>query len=715
MNSSAASCDSTEDPWAQTREIRFRLRSDLQVSRQIYQQSPVYVVHDPINFRSHRLSVEQYRILALLDAEQSLGDNFQTLVRRQTLLPDQEDTYYRLVSSLARLGLISLPGSSGPRLYSNYLQRTALKRRGKILGALFLQIPLVNPDAFLRRTLHHFSWLFTRTFLMVWMVGLTAAGFVIFSRFTELVQPLNGILATGNLPFLWLAFVALKIWHELGHGYACRKFGGSVPEMGTILIAGTPAAFVDATSAWSFPERSQRLAVMCGGMFFESLVFIPCVFIWAFAGSPMLQSCAYQLVIMTSVVTILFNANPLMKFDGYFILCELIGIQNLRPAADAQIKRVLSALFLGLQQEPSRDSTARKTVLVVYGLAAMAYRFLLVISIAALVALKFPVVGLLLAAFHVFSTLIMGSGKLTQFLLKSPETGAVRGRARLVAAAVFIGLPLAACLVPIPFGVVTQGIVGAEAEHYVNVTSPGELSTTSVTTGRHISAGTPILQLQNQQTLDQLTIATATLQEAVVHRQIAQDQNPVLAAGKQSTVVELQQRVAEYTRIAEDLTVASPADGQIVQLISDTDRGRYLAQGHPLAVIVDGRPLLRTWVNEEQLGSLQTEPGTTVDFRIPGRSGSTYQGQILSVRPAAETRFDATMLTQVTGGSVLVDPVTSRPLEPVFQIDILPVEEVLSLTEHGARVSLNLSRRHESVAAWAARKCMRFVQKLLTA
>lgn len=162
---------------------------------------------------------------------------------------------------------------------------------------------------------------------------------------------MNRLLATENLPFLWLSFVLLKVWHELGHGYACRIHGGAVPEMGLLLIAGTPAAYMDGAAAWSFPERWKRLVVMMGGMYFESILAIPAVFIWAFSSSPLLSSCDHQIVMMASLITLLFNANPLMKYDGYFIASELLGIQNLRARSDRFLKCLLKRTFLGLKVE----------------------------------------------------------------------------------------------------------------------------------------------------------------------------------------------------------------------------------------------------------------------------------------------------------------------------------------------------------------------------
>ncbi len=713
MNPPNVTANSNADPLAQARELTVTLRSDLKVSRQVYQGHPVYVIHDPVSFRTHRLSVFQYRTLAAIDPTTNLGENFRVLVGKQEFEHDEEEIYFQLVTSFAKLGLVVLPQASGAKLFEQHKKLRTMKRRGKFLGILFLQIPLVNPDRFLTRTVGKVSWLFTRTFLAVWLVGMALAGFVIVSRFDDLIQPLNGILATKNLPFLWVAFVALKIWHELGHGYACKTFGGFVPEMGTILIAGTPAAYVDATSAWSFPERRRRLAVMCGGMFFESLIFIPGVFVWAFSSSPMLASCAYQLVIMASLVTLLFNANPLMKFDGYFIMSELIGIQNLRPRADAQIKGMLTSTLLNVSRPPSRDSLFTKFMLVAYGISATIYKFFLIISIAVVVAMKFPMVGLALAAFHVISSVGFGVYKMAGYLLASKETEPVRGRARLLAAVVLIGLPVAACVVPFPFGVVIQGLVGAEVEHYINVDSPGEFQSPLVDAGQQVTAETPLATLKNDRLHEDLRIAQASLQEAILRWEIMQEIDRAEAGRHRATITELKQQVEETARQVKSLTVAAPDQGKVVRLLSNTDKGRFLSEGTPLAVVVNGKPLLRTWVNEDQLGSIERAAGTEVTFRVPGRSTTTYTGRIVSVEPAAEDVFGQLALTYIAGGEILIDPTTNRPLEPVFQIDIEPTQDVLKLTEHGARIHLNLPRRYESVAAWTIRKCMRFVNKLL--
>jgi len=200
VKASAPTSESIDDPLVSARRIKVTLRSDLQVSRQIYQNKPVCVMHDPVAFRSHRLKAFQYRILAMLDPERTLQENFQSLVAKQELSIEQEVFYYQLISSFGRLGLLVLPGRNGTKLFRHHQDVGRRKRRSRLFGFLFLRIPLVNPDQFLTRTVDRVSWLFSRTFLGVWLVGVLAAGIVIASRFGDVVQPFSGILAARNLP-----------------------------------------------------------------------------------------------------------------------------------------------------------------------------------------------------------------------------------------------------------------------------------------------------------------------------------------------------------------------------------------------------------------------------------------------------------------------------------------------------------------------------------
>ena len=198
-----------QDPMA----LRVNPRSDLRVSRHLRAGEPAYVIQDPISFATHRLNDFQYLVLTSIAPSQTLGENFARLVGMEAYEQDEQDLFLAQIGMFRKLGLVVMP-MSGAKLYEQSRSVRKMRRRGKILGALFAQFPLVRPNEFLQRTIPFFSWLFTRWFAIVWLMGMIAACSVIVARFSDFTQPFSGLLATKNLPFLWLSFVLLKVWHE---------------------------------------------------------------------------------------------------------------------------------------------------------------------------------------------------------------------------------------------------------------------------------------------------------------------------------------------------------------------------------------------------------------------------------------------------------------------------------------------------------------------
>lgn len=706
----------SDGPEDQLGELTLAVRSDLHVSRQMQQGKAVYVVHDPVSFRTHRLTLENYQLLVRLNPAENLGNNFLTLVRQGHLESEDREYFYQFVMNLHQMGMLVLPVANGAKLYEQYGRQLAAKRRGRFQSILFTRIPLAHPDAFLARTAPRVAWLFSSAFVAVWVLAGLAALYLIGSRFTEFMQPVNSLLATENLPFLWLAFVVLKVWHELGHGYACRIFGGAVPEMGMLLIVGTPAAYVDATAAWSFPERWKRLVVMLGGMYFESLVAIPAVFIWAFSNSPMLSSCAYQLVMMASLITVLFNANPLMKYDGYFIAGELLGIQNLRSRSDKQVKAVLKTCFLNLPFQPAAADRRTQSILMVYGILASMYKTVLVLSIAMMIALKFPLVGLAIAAFHLASSLGGAWWKLARYLFADPEVRPVRIRAAAIGVGVLVLLPALMFVLPMPFGVVTNGVVAASTEHYLNAEMPGEFYELNSVPGASVSGTEPVLTLSNPDVEAEYRMSKARLQEAVLAHDVFFQSDRIQALQMEPRIQQLKQELLEAQRRRATLRITPPSSGMLARILPESQRGRFVSSGETVGIVVDGHPLLRTWLTEDQVGSVSCEPGQQVEYRLAGRSETTYTARLLNVEPAAEAGRLNQSLTFVAGGEILLDPKTGQPAQPLFQVDFEPVEKnTLRLADHGTRLSLQLPRNGQTIAQWVTHRITRFVQKTLTA
>ena len=707
------------DRFARLRSVQTALRSDLTVSRQKYQGKPVYMVHDPVSFKNHRLSTYEYAVVRSLNRNQTLRAAFQTLVEQQVLENDDEEQFYEFIVRLHAINLVQLPVNNGAELYDRSIKIEQQDRKSKVLGFLFLKMPLTNPDRFLTQTQFVGRLIYTKAFLLLWLVAAFAAGAVLLARGDEFFAPLNGILSAQNLPFLWISLIVLKVIHELGHGYACKRFGGRVPEMGAMLLAGTPAAYVDASAAWAFPRKWQRLVVMFGGMFFESMVAIIAIFVWAFSANPSIASCAYQLFIMAGLVTIFFNANPLMRFDGYFILSETLGIQNLRPQADKQLNAFWKWLFLGIRPAADSKSFREKLWLAAYGIAAGLYKQFLIIAIAVILCYKIPLIGVLLATFHITTTIYTTSSKVLRYLLADAETKDRRGRARIVAASAFALLPACLFLIPVPGGIQTKGIVGFEKENFVRAQSPGFLTNVNYRVGEEVATGDLLLTSANPELEEDLLEKSVELNRSLMEYQALRSDQIKDAAKLEPILLQREKNVLQAKDEFARLRVLSPATGRLAKSLTTDRIGEFLKIGKELAVIVDGELILRTWLNEEQVRAADLKVGNQVEFRLPGQPLKSSLATIKLVEPAREEVFAQQSLTQLGGETIVIDPLTGKPAENIYEVQLSVQDPQIDNDgfeaegfQMGAKVSLRFKRKRESIGNFILRHIDRFYKQV---
>lgn len=702
------------DKFASYRKLQTGLRSDLQITRQRNKGEPVYIIYDPVSFQSHRLSLTDYRVAASLSETRTLDQAFRETVKDNLLDQEDEADFFQFVSRLESLGLLTLSNHDGKALFNRFKQKTADATKAKILGFLFLTIPLSNPDKFLDRTVGRFRFLFSSTALLVWVVlGLFASALIV-NKWTEFVEPLNGLLAVKNLMFMSLAFVALKVWHELGHGYACKHFGGRVPEMGCKLMAGMPLAYVDASSAWGFPSRSHRIMVMLGGMYFESLVAIPAAFIWAFAPDSFIGACAYQLIFMAGVATVFFNANPLMKYDGYFVLSELIGIPNLRARSKRETLNTLKHYVLGLELDSRTANPTERICLLSYGVLSSLYAVMLMITIPLMLASRFQVLGLAVGAIQIGSTLFVVPKKLHNYLFKSAETEPVRPRAGQVGYGLAIGVPSLLLLCPIPTGLKIDGVVSAERSTVLRARTPGIVQSIGSDPRTNVAADQPLMTIENvdaivaSQTESMLADASQRNTHLVARIDIAE------AAKRQAIAFERSVTARTARSSAEELIVRAPHEGRLTYILPKRSVGNYVMTGDPVAKLVSGKTIVRAWLDEGQLHEANLKIGSKVNVRMSDRASKNFRGTILSVAPASAAEFEDLSLTTSGEGDILIDPITSVTSKSLFQVKI----EVPTLnSQHAhqeARAFVLLGRKYESVGQWLVRHTHKFVTSIFT-
>lgn len=427
----------------------------------------------------------------------------------------------------------------------------------------------------------------------------------------------------------------------------------------------------------------------------------------------MIGSFAYQLIFMAGIATLVFNINPLMKFDGYFILSDLIGISNLRARADHEVKRQLKMRVLGVQGLQSSARNFRELVfLVAYGVAATTYGWFLMISIAGLIAMRLYVIGMILAAFQIGAALYRGGKGLYQYLWHDEEPASVRPRAKRVGWGLAVGVPVLATFFPVLSSQYVLGVVTAVTSTQLRVATPGFVEAIIDPVPDLVAEGQMLVRMRN---IDVETLVSeARLGEDAARRAMhvmsrinAADEARQLQVAINAVA---NRSVAEKTR--DELTLHAPHDGRLASVLPRQRIGTFLQTGEVIASIAQGTTQVRAWLNEEQLATSRLEVGGKVSVKIANDRTRTYVGTIHSVAPANKSKFEDLSLTTIGEGTIAYDPITGETLEQVFQLLIDLPELNSQQTLQGLSASVRIGRRYESVGRWTVRQTAKFVNSL---
>jgi putative peptide zinc metalloprotease protein len=703
---------SLQDLAGRLQSVEVGLRADLEVTRHLFRGQPWYIVRDPISFQTHRFSPHDYQILAALDSHVPLRDIFQRLVEQGTLAHGQEQDFYRFILSLHRLNYLALPLADGAALYRRFTQRQRAQRWQQAVNFLFLRIPLVNPDALLSRTVGYVRPLFTPAALLAWLVMMTVGGVILFQRWDSFQSPFHSLLANNTLLFLWAALVGLKVIHEFGHAYACKVFGGNVPEMGVFLVALTPCAYVDASTAWGFPQLRQRVAVSLAGMYFESIVAFLALVVWCWTDNALLSSWAHHVVVLSTILTLGFNINPLMRFDGYYVLSDLTGIPNLRQRSLEEVQALCKRYLLGIETATVDDTPGVRWFLRLYGVAAAGYKATLILAICTMIIMKFGMIGFALAAVVLVNVVVAGVRRLTEYLWRSEETRQVRLRAMTAAGALLVVPPVVLLAVPFPGTLVLPGVVETDDDRIVFAQAEGFLCRPERVTGDFVADQEPLCRVENVVTLtrlEQLRAEAALAWTEYGRHGAASPQNSRVAQLRWSHT---QERLAHAQQEAGQLTVVAPVAGRVTQLVDDRDTGRFVRQGERVATVAAGGWIVRCLATAEQMARARPERGQGVRVRVVADGVREVAGTVQRVAIQGSTQVFASSLTQLGGGGIPVAPDSLEAGSALFEVWVgIDPSDALAWI-HGSRAAVCFTTAPQTFGTRLADRGQRFWNRL---
>lgn len=662
------------ESWHRVAGQRLSLRPSVRARRQTFRGEPWVVLDDPFNNQFYRLRPEAYELVARLGPDRTVEEAWRECIERFPGNAPGQEAVIQLLSQLYHANLLHYPtATDASALFERQQKQAQRETRSRLLNIMFARFPLLDPDRFLVRTLPVVGKLISPAGAIAWLATVAWALKVLADHFDLARDEAQGAIAPGNLFLLYAAMVLVKVLHEFGHAYFCRKFGGEVHAMGVLLMIFTPVPYVDATSAWGLRERWRRVLVGAAGMVVEVWVAAIATFVWAATAPGTLHGLAYNIMLVASVSTLVFNINPLLRFDGYFMLSDLVGIPNLSQRATTQLRAWAERWLFGLRRERGPATSGREAAwLGMYGAASGVYRVFVFAGILLVIADRFLLVGLLMAAVCAVAWVAVPAWKFATYLASSPRLERHRLRAGLVSGLGIGGILASLLLVPVPHHFRAPGIVRSRQWTEIYSAASGEVARVLASPGAPVAAGQPLMELRNHELTQQLAAAEAALAEADARlRQALQDAVPNVAP-LQSLRESILKNIARTRRDQAALVVRAPHAGTWVLPESEGWVGRWLPQGTSLGLLVDASShVFEATVQQEDGDRLFASPILGSEARLHGQAGEALVLGDLRRIPAEQRQLPSAALGWQARGPIATtgrDPEGRQAAEAFFEV-----------------------------------------------
>jgi len=647
------------ESWYRVVQLRPRLRPTAQISRQYYRGERWYVVRDPAGNQFHRLSDPAYRFVGLLDGSRTIGEAWE-LVGGQ--LADDAPTQPEVIQILSQLYAANLIETDVTPDSAVVLKRQKMQRQRKmqqrLMNLLFPRIPIWDPDTFIKAWMPMIRLILSWLGAIVWIGVVVSAIVAIAPMWTELEGAAKNAIDPGNWMWLWVTFVLIKFIHEMGHAFSCRRFGGEVHEVGIMLLVLVPTPYVDASTAWGFPNKWKRLFVGAGGMIFELFVAAICAFIWKAtygSGQNLINQLAYNTMLIASVSTIIFNANPLLRYDGYYILSDFWEIPNLQRKATEYTTGLIKRHVFRVKQQQPLPPVRQRVELFFYAICSSLYRVFVSLAIAYMLFFTLPaevkVLGLVMgaAAFGTFA--IFPLIKTVKYLATDPELHRKRGRAFAFSGAVAVAAILLVGVVRFPVTVRAEGVLEAADRQTLRVETPGFVDQVLVADGQYVEKGQPILLLANKSESTKLAQDQIELQIAQLDMQNSSVADPGKYTVDRERSLRLGKVLEEQQKRIDKLVLRAPISGRVVAPDLRNMRGTYLSQATEVATITEVKNLEAfVVINQADRDRLNKIGNYTTELRVVGDVTHPLPVTGVRIAPAANNEVRAPALTHLGGG-----------------------------------------------------------------
>ena len=701
--------------WYRVAELRPRLREHVSISRHRYRGRSWYVMHDHASGRAHRLSTPTYMIVGGMDGKRTVDQLWrETATRLGQEAPSQDD----LIGLMAQLHSADLLQSEVTPDSAELLERAAKMDRsrwlGNVVNPLAMRLRFWHPDKFFERTLPLVNWLFGWHGAILWLVVVLPAVVLALQHWQELTENASDrILAADNLLIIALSFVVLKTLHELGHGYAVKAFGGTVHEIGVMFLVFAPMPYVDASAASEFRNKWHRALVGAAGMIVEVFIAALALYVWLAVERGVVRALAFNVMVVAGVSTVLFNGNPLLRYDGYYILSDLLEIPNLAQRATRYWGYLIERYIFKTEGLPEFVATLGERVwLLLYAPASFSYRILVVFAIALFIASEYLAVGVAIAIWGLLTGVALPIARALWQVFAGPRLQRNRVRAVIITCGFLLGVSMLLFSVPAPHYTTTEGVVWLPENANVRAGTSGFVRRLLAEPGRLVPVGEALVESEEPTLKTEIDILQARVAELETRLVSERFSDRVQA---QITMTELGQARAELateTGRMERLIARSRGVGVFTVLNPQDLPGRFFKEGQLIAyVLPEGSRIVRATIGQDDIDLVRNRL-RRVFVKLVERMDENLPGRIIREVPAGRDDLPSKALGGPGGGALPVDPrdtQATKTLQRVFQVDIELPSETTSAAVFGSRAYVRFEHRWEPIGQQIWRRARQLV------
>jgi putative peptide zinc metalloprotease protein len=681
------------------KQVKLRLRTDLDIAPQKYEGKTFYVVKDPVSLRYYRFKDQEHFLLQYMDGQHTLDDAQKAFEKRfrpdRLTLEDLEQFGQQLLTA-------GLAQNESPQAGKQLFDRRKKRRRSELLqtltNILYIKIPVFDPDKLLTWMLEQpfgwgwMRWIFTIPFLLISLAVMGAAiGLVLthFETFRDKLPEYHEFFSFKTVIYLWVALGVVKIIHEFGHGLSCKAFKGEVHEMGALFLCLSPCLYCNVSDAWTLPNKWKRIIISGAGIYVELIIAAIATFIWWNTPShPFINRLSMSLMVVCSVSTVVFNANPLMRYDGYYVLLDWLEIPNLRDRSNRFLQNVVLEHCLGVEVQPEPYmAMGRKVLFIFYAIVSWLYRWIVTFAILYMLhsflrPYKLGVVSDFMAIFAAGSLAGWPLVRLGKNLHKRGRLPDMKPLRVAVCASVVGAVVLVFFLLPLPVSRIRQQCLVEVApasldKVFVNV--PGAiLEDLKVHDGEHVTKGQTLavfssrdLEVQLQDALAQERIDQEQLNAMFFLLRSTSNPNDLNDLRSKQTKLEADHRTdlakrEQLQKEMRELTLVAPRDGVVMGCPRINDVGKlwdksaetpFCAVGDPrdLEALVPVVPYELSLLDHDERELKKYGKDLDVTIRVQGRDATTWKG-VLEPLPLSDAKEVPPQLTSKLGGPLAVKP-----------------------------------------------------------